>query len=289
MKKHSKAIAAVLAALMCLSVCVFSVYAEGEEDYQQSGNESEQQSFNPDQSSDVPYVPEVPDQSSDYSQSEVPYIPEDNNESSYYSSDTDTNYQSSEYSYDNSNDSVYYDGDGNSYSNQDEVYVGGGQSYQPPVSTAPPAALYETNNKIDVNELSKKDWGDIANLLKNTGSSESDGDDFAFIQKNTSKVDNGHWIIIVGIICILLSVTGFIYLIASGIHRRKMIKAGNIGKNSAQQPRYGEPQRANDDYDDGFKSSSKKSKQNSRSKGSANRYSENGKSGRSGKGGTRYR
>lgn len=273
MKKYSKAIAAILAALICISMCAFSVYAD-EEGEVTPVDDPGQQSEIIDPQSDVPYIPEEdPGQQSEDYQSDVPYIPEYDDPNSYESQDYNTEYESSEYS-DDSN-YVYYDSDGNSYSNQEDVYVGGGQSYQPPASTAPPAALYETDKKIDVSELSKKDWGDIASLLKNTGSTDSDGDDFAFIQKNTSRVDNGHWIIIAGAVCILLSITGFIYLIASGIARRRKIKAGNITKTSAQNPRYNAQQRSADDYDDGYKTAPSKQQK------PANRHS--------GKGGTRYR
>lgn len=237
---------------MCLCVCVFNVYAVPGEDGEVTpdpggGDQSSAQS------SDVPYIPDPPaegggDQSSAQS-SDVPYIPESNNDNSSYDGggggydgggDNQTSYETDGGG--ESSNNVYYDSDGNSYSNQDDVYVGGGQNYQPPASTAPTAALYKTEKKIDADELSKSDWGELSNLLKNNGAAESDGDDFAFIQNNTSKKDNGHWIVIAGLICILLSITGFIYLIASKISRRKKIKEGNITKTS--DPQRGEPQDA---------------------------------------------
>ena len=120
------------------------------------------------------------------------------------------------------------------------------------MSTAPPAALYDTDKKIDVKELSKNDWGDIAKLLKNSGQTDSSGgaDDFAFIQKNTSKTDNGHWIIIAGIACITLSVVGFGYLIISNIIKRRKIKAGNISRSTPGKS--ANQYRSNDDYNDGY-------------------------------------
>lgn len=259
MKKYSKIIAVVCSVLMCLSVCMFSVYADNESGAQPAdpGQGGESQSSQGGDQSDVPYIPDQdPGQSSEAQSSDVPYIPEQDSASSYDDGgngggyDSQTSYESS---YDDGGNSsnVYYDADGNSYSNQSDVYVGGGQSYQPPVSTAPPAALYDTDKKIDVNELSKGDWGDIAKQLKNSGKSDSGGaDDFTFIQNNTSRTDNGHWIIIAGITCIALSVTGFIYLIASKIHKRNKIKAGNITRSTPGKS--ASSHRANDDYNDGY-------------------------------------
>ena len=268
-RNYIRALASFLVAVMCLCVCVFNVYAVPAEDGEVTpdpggGDQSSAQS------SDVPYIPDTPsgggDQSSAQS-SDVPYIPESNNESSYDGGgggydggggDNQTSYENDNSS--QSSNSVYYDSDGNSYSNQDEVYVGGGQSYQPPASTAPTAALYETDKKVDVNELSKNDWGSLSDLLKNKGAADSDGDDFAFIQNNTSKKDNGNWIVIAGLICILLSITGFIYLIASKISRRKKIREGNIAKASDPQKR-GVTKRSNDDYNDGYGSKRKSEQQ----------------------------
>lgn len=293
MKKYSKAIAAILAALICLSMCAFNAFAvEGEEQSQQSeysegGDSQVDDGQSGGESSEDPYAGPVDDGGA--SSSDIPYIPE----SSDYESDESSNYSPEYYESSDSYDDdeggyVYYDGDGNSYSNQDDVYVGGGQSYQPPVSTAPSAALYDSDSKIDVNELSKNDWGDIAKLLKNTGSSDSDGDDFAFIQKNTSKSDNGHWIIICGAACILLSITGFIYLIASKISRKRKIKAGNITKTSNPQ-RNNSQHRANNEYGDGYKTvPANKSNQSSKNAGHYT-YTANGKNNKSGKGGKRYR
>ena len=263
MKKYSKLIAVICAVFMCLSVCMFSVYADNESGAQPAdpggqGSES-QSSQSGGEQSDVPYIPDQDSgQSSESQSSDVPYIPDQDSGSSYVDGggnegggyDSQTSYESS-YDGGGSSSNVYYDSDGNSYSNQSDVYVGGGQSYQPPVSTAPPAALYDTDKKIDVKELSKNDWGDIAKQLKNSGQTDSSGvDDFAFIQKNTSKTDNGHWIMIAGITCIALSVAGFIYLIVSNINKRRKIKAGNISRSTPGKS--ANQYRSNDDYNDGY-------------------------------------
>ena len=146
------------------------------------------------------------------------------------------------------NGSGWVDSDGNVFSSPQDVYVGGGQSYQPPQSTAPSAALYDTKNKkVDDKTLSSNDWGDIAAKLKNAGNTtgEDDGSgDFTFIQQNTAKEDNGHWIIIAGAACLALSLAGFIYLIASAVSRRSKLKTAM----------------STDDYDDGYKPSAKKEK-----------------------------
>ena len=296
MKKYSKIIAVICSVLMCLSVCMFSVYADNESGAQPAdpgqGSESQGSQGGGDQS-DVPYVPEPdPGQGGGESQSsDVPYIPEQDPASSYDDGgqgggyDNQTSYESS-YNDGNSGSSVYYDSDGNSYSNQSDVYVGGGQSYQPPVSTAPPAALYDTDKKIDVKELSKNDWGDIAKLLKNSGQTDSSGgaDDFAFIQKNTSKTDNGHWIIIAGIACITLSVVGFGYLIISNIIKRRKIKAGNISRSTPGKS--ANQYRSNDDYNDGYGSGGSKG---SGYKKSAPKQAEKRSSSSRHSGGRRYR
>ena len=147
------------------------------------------------------------------------------------------------------NGSGWVDSDGNVFSSPQDVYVGGGQSYQPPQSTAPSAALYDTKDKkVDDKTLSSNDWGDIAAKLKNAGNStgEDDGSgDFTFIQQNTAKEDNGYWIIIAGAACLALSLAGFIYLIASAVSRRSKLKTA-MSTNSTQGGYY----RANDDYDE---------------------------------------
>ncbi|MED9969797.1 MAG: hypothetical protein UFA98_07310 [Ruminococcus sp.] len=158
----------------------------------------------------------------------------------------------------NSGSSVYYDSDGNEHADQSDVYVGGGQSYDPPVSTAPSVGLVKTDNNIDVNELSKNDWDDIkASLEKASKGGKSDTDDFSFIQKNTAKEDNGHMLFVIGLAMVILSVAGFTYLIVSAVIRRKKIKAGapsTSASHSAGSSHY----RSNSDYNDGFKASSKK-------------------------------
>ena len=183
-------------------------------------------------------------------------------------------------------DTVYYGSDGNTYSDYSEIYVGGDQVYTPPATIAPSAALYDTSNvKVDDKTLSSNDWNDIKAALsgsKTTGS--SDGDDFAFIQNNASTGDNGHMIFVIGLTLVILSLIGFIYLIASAVSRRR--KAPARSGSSSSGGRY----RSDDDYNDGY-SSTKTAKRTSRydtadiPKVTASKTTKTSKS----KGGKRYR
>ena len=64
-------------------------------------------------------------------------------------------------------------------------------------------------------------------------------------------------VLVLGLALVILSVAGFSYLIISAVMRRKKIKAGGVsssGAHSAGSSHY----RADNDYDDGYKASSKK-------------------------------
>ena len=112
------------------------------------------------------------------------------------------------------------------YSDGDDVYVGGGQStYTVPETTAPPAQMYSVSkDTIDDKTLSQSDWNDISANLKNASLTDSDGDDFNFIKKNTSKSDNGHWMLYAGIVCLILSVAGIVYFIIATVKSRGRYK-----------------------------------------------------------------
>ena len=122
------------------------------------------------------------------------------------------------------------------YSDGDDVYVGGGQStYTVPETTAPPAQMYSVSkDTIDDKTLSQSDWNDISANLKNASLTDSDGDDFNFIKKNTSKSDNGHWMLYAGIVCLILSVAGIVYFIIATVKSRGRYKfalaTGKAGK-----------------------------------------------------------
>lgn len=139
---------------------------------------------------------------------------------------TEPYYEEPTYSYD---DKPYY-------SDGDDVYVGGGQStYTVPETTAPPAQMYSVSkDTIDDKTLSQSDWNDISANLKNASLTDSDGDDFNFIKKNTSKSDNGHWMLYAGIVCLILSVAGIVYFIIATVKSRGRYKfalaTGKAGK-----------------------------------------------------------
>lgn len=151
--------------------------------------------------------------------------------------------------YDNNDD--YNDSqNSNLYSDDDELYI--------PVETTPKTDLYESDREIDDSELSNSDWADIKANLSNASGSDSGTDDFDFIQKNDSTSDNGGWMLIAGVVCLLLSVAGIIYVIASSVSNRKKTK----GAYSSKQPAYAGSAhyRSANDYNDGYKKSSKEDK-----------------------------
>lgn len=181
---------------------------------------------------------------------------------SYVESYDEPDYNSSE----SNEDNVYYDADGNEYSDVADVYVGGDQTYTPPASTAPSAPLYDTSKtKIDEKTLSANDWNDIKAKLSGSKTSKSDGGDFAFIQNNTSTDDNGHLILIIGIALVALSMFGFGYLIVSKVNRRKKTAPVHAAGKSSGTPSNGNRYRSNSDYNDNF-SSEKTTKKSSKPK-----------------------
>ena len=142
-----------------------------------------------------------------------------------------------------------------------EKYIGGGQTYVEPLSTAPPAPLYNSREDIDDSELSDKDWKSIAakfSISDDSNNGDSGSDDFSFIKNNDSKNDNGEWMLIVGIVCIVLSLAGIVYLIVSAVKRRKQL--GGFSNNKKQLAFAGTDVRKVDDYDDGFGDTAKSSK-----------------------------
>ena len=268
MTKHSRLITALLALIFCFSaITVFSVPAFAESQASQ-GSETpggDAPAVDPEPVYTDPITPEPEPVYTDpvtpepvYT--EPPYVDPGSggNSGGENSGGGNSDGGSSGSSDSSGSGTVYYDSDGNEHSDQSDVYVGGGQSYDPPVSTAPSVPLVKTESNIDVNELSKNDWNDIKKSLeKASKGTSSDGDDFSFIQKNTAKEDNGHLVLVIGIGMIVLSLAGFVYLIVSAIMRRKKIAAGGVshssGSHAAGAPRY----RSDNDYDDGYSRASK--------------------------------
>ncbi len=247
--KKTRLIAVIFAALMALSAFGFTAYAEQEQQEQPVVTEPGGGDAPVPVVTEEPYVPVDPvvtDPPYVPIETEAPYVPDYPDPVTPEHDDDGNNNNNN-----NNNNSNYYDGDGNAVSNPQEIYVGGGQSYVPPKSIAPSAALYDTDSKkIDDKELSKNDWGDIAANLKNAGKNgdNAGGGDFSFIQNNTAKEDNGHWMLFAGAACLALSLAGFIYLIASAVSRRKKFRTETSGA---------DPQNfSSDDYGDGYKTDS---------------------------------
>lgn len=282
MTKHLRIITALLALIFCVSaVSSFSVtvFAESQVSEEPANPDPviTPEPVNPEPVNPDPVTPEpdpVTPEPDPVTPEPEPVSPEPYNDDSGYNSNSNNNNNSNNNynnygsgdsdngsSADNGSESsaVYYDSDGNEHDSQSDVYVGGGQTYVPPVSTAPSAPLIKTQNNIDVNELSKNDWNDIkASLAKaNKNGGMSDGDDFSFIQKNTAKGDNGHLVLVLGITMLVLSVAGFTYLIVSAVRRRRQMAAPLAAKAAAHSSASGH-YRDDSDYNDGFKASSKK-------------------------------
>ena len=250
MSRHIKLLSVIMAAIMgCAALSIAPVFAETDSSMVDPvAPELPDEPDDPVQP-DVPDFTEVPDSpSSDPEPYNPPYTPDDDGGSGsgggggYNPSGSQSSWNG-------------YDDNDNNNNNTETFYVGGGQTYIPPKATAPSAALYNSEKKnIDDKELNKNDWSDIASRLKNTGnanSAEDDGSgDLNFIQKNTAKEDNGHWIIIAGVLCLLLSVTGFIYLIASAISRRRRLMNPTAGSSQGYY-------RSDSDYDDGYQGGKK--------------------------------
>lgn len=257
MSKHKK-FAAAIAAVLCLTMCGLSAFAEEISDAQPVDPppvvSEDPVSVDPADPVDPPS--EDPGEISNGGDTDP-----DNNGGEY--SEPDNNYNNGgEYNDpDNNNNNngggqnYYYDSDGNSYTDQNDVYVGGGQVYEPPKATAPSAALYKTDGRVEDGTMKQSDWSDIAERLKNADSNGGDdGGDFAAIQNNSSAADNGHWILIAGLACMLLSLAGIVYFIVSLAHsRRKYVSAPAPQKSAPQTNRY-----RSDDYNDGFKSEPKR-------------------------------
>ena len=316
MSKHSKISAVILSVIFLLSMCSFTAFAEdiypGDGGYSDGGDTGEGgDSGQGDPSggdigggSDVPANPDQGDGDIGGG-SDVPVNPDQGSgdvtggggytgDGGYTGGDGDYsggNSYDDGYSnggdYSNNNDYIYYDSDGNTYSDYSDMYVGGDQVYTPPATVAPSVPLYDTSNtKIDEKTLSSKDWNDIKARLNGAGKNDaSDGDDFAFIQNNLSSGDNGHLIFITGLALVILSLIGFGYLTFSAVARRKTAKAHASGKSSSK----GGGHYRSDDYNDGFKAEAKKSAKRGSRYDTAKIPKVSAKSTKSSKGGKRYK
>lgn len=247
MNRHIKLITALLSIIFCFSLLTFTVSAVDADGDGYDDGTGEYIGV-PSGPLDDPVEPVEPVVTDPIVTDPIYIEPE--TEAPYYEPETDPYY------YDDSNN----DYDSSYDQDSDDFYVGGGQTYVPPVSTAPSAALYDAEREIDVNELSSNDWDDIKANLSNANSADGDADDFSFIKDNDSTADNGEWMLITGIVCLLLSVAGIIYIIVSTVSRRKKISAGT---HSVRRPAYasgGAYSHSADVYDDDYGTSSKNEK-----------------------------
>ncbi len=241
MNLRHKLITALLSIVLCISIFTITAYAI---DLDGDGIDDEVVT-NPTEivETEPPYVePET----------EPPYV-EPETDAPYVEPETDAPYvEPDDPYYDSESSEIYYDSDNGGESS--EFYVGGGQSYVPPVSTAPSAPLYESNHKIDDSVLSNNDWKDISANLKNAGQGDgNDSDDFGFIKNNDSLSDNGEWMLYAGIACLALSAAGIAYVIISSVNKHKKLSGGfnrsQYAYAGAENGRY----RSSSDYDDGYK------------------------------------
>lgn len=223
MIKQHRLITALLTFVFLISAFSFSAYAVGEDvgDPSSGGGDSSSIIEPP---TYAPPVESDPQSSQSYVSSDTSQYNPDYSSSYYY--DESDNYSSNNYDY---NDNHNYDYDDNNQSS--ELYVGGGQTYDPPASTAASVPVYDVDSrKIDDSVLSSKDWKDIQASLNNAGDSNSGDDDFSFIKNNDSKLNNGDWMLFLGIALIILSIAGISYVVVTIIKQRKGVIAGNFNR-----------------------------------------------------------
>ena len=257
MSRRNKLITALLSIVLCFSMFTFTAFAVGENE---SGGGDVP-------ASEAPVDPVTPEPEPEPEPEPAPEPdPEPDPEPQYTEPAPDPGYVDPGYSYnDNSSSQIYYDSDNGGESS--EFYVGGGQSYVPPVSTAPSAPLYESNRKIDDSVLSNNDWKDISASLKNAGKgNENDSDDFGFIKNNDSLSDNGEWMLFTGIACLALSAAGIAYVIISAVSKRKKLSGGLGSKPYAYVGAGNGRYRSSNDYDDGYKDAKVEKKKVDRSR-----------------------
>lgn len=93
------------------------------------------------------------------------------------------------------------------------------------------STLYDSDKRVDTNDLDDSDWAEITERLKNNNGSSSTGDDFGFIQNNNDDGDNGLWILIVGILLILAGIGIIATLIALHIKKKNGLSNNKNDKN----------------------------------------------------------
>lgn len=254
MGRRTKLIAAFLIMIFCFSAGTLSLLAVDDYQSQVGDNSSQIIQTDPYVETDPPVVTEAPVETDPYVPPTDPPVATD----PYYPGNVD----------DNSNNS-----DNNNSNNDSNSQADNNVQETPtqPVSVAPSASLYNSDGNIDDKVLSNSDWDDIAANLKKSGKSDQDSDSFDFIKKNESTNDNGEWMLIVGIVCLLLSAAGIAYIVASAVLRRKNLKNGGHGGHSSgggsngKRPAYASAGAASaaqskHEYRDGYRQPSKNDK-----------------------------
>lgn len=179
-------------------------------------------------SSDYTSIPDEPISSEDVS-SEIDYPSQD------YESSSVPDYESSVYTPDpnwESSSSYYYYDPG-------DYYV---ESYDPEnvvSSIENNVDMYKPRNDDD-NDYKEEKWNKIVLNVDNNNKNGGSGS-FSKIKDNTSKGDNGQWVLVVGIILIALSFIGIAYFIIATLHDKKKNKpknGGSGGSGSSSSSRY---------------------------------------------------
>lgn len=277
MKQKSKIIAIVLSFIICLSVFSITAFAD-EDDLPNNDVNSNVSQVDPDnnQPDDVPddnNTPQPDDNNgvvgddnsngdySDNGNSDSNNSGDYNSNGGYtdYDSNDNNGYDDYDYSYENNNS--YEDYNENDYNNSyddNSDYGYNSDGYQAPSEVD----LYKTDGNVDNPELSDSDWNSIALSLQNAEDTD-DGDDFNFIKKNNSSSDNGLWMLILGTVLVILSISGIAYITITYLNKKRKFaySDGSGGYNSsAKKANSRSSYRAKNDYDDGFSSSKSKSK-----------------------------
>lgn len=133
--------------------------------------------------------------------------------------------------------------DGNDYYYDEDDMVNNIDDYAGNVSDY--TNLYDTSD-FDEDAYKKTKWDDIT-IDVNKPVTDTDAMDFSSIKDNTSKEDDGLFILYLGYVLIALSIVGIIYFIVSTATYKKKLKAL---KAREQRQRRGHSERSRSDYGD---------------------------------------
>lgn len=259
MSKHSRLITAILSAMLLVSAAVYAVSAE---EISEGGDQPGESYVEP--SYDEPsYIEPSYDEPSydEPSYVEPSYDEPSYDEPSYIEPSYDDPGYTDQISYDDN--TVFYDGDGNQYSNPNDVYVGGEQTYTPPATIPETTVAPKDTSKTKVDEptLKASDWDTIRANLSNQGKNTDTVAGTPNFRQIKTSVSTGQYDIkylVIGIGLVLLSLLGFTYVIVSAVKRRK--STGIARANKAAASGSGMRYRADDDYDDNYETTGKKTK-----------------------------